>query len=85
MTQRYVTPMLNQIPHFIYFFMATHPGITKTSANRENSRPLMVPTAKANQNTSLVPSIRNGISPSTVETTVREIGTILWLKARMYN
>lgn len=44
-----------------------------------------MPTAKANQNTSLVPSIRNGMSPSTVETTVRKIGIILLLKARMYN
>lgn len=50
----------------------------------ENSIPLMVPMAKANQKTSVGPSNRNGISPSTVDMTVRVIGMILWLKALTY-
>ena len=36
-------------------------------ATNEKSMPPMVPMAKANQNTSSLPSIRNGASPRTVE------------------
>lgn len=47
----------------------------------ENKRPLIVLTANANQNTSFWPSIRNGISPNTVEKIVRDIAIILLLNA----
>lgn len=51
-------------------------------ATNEKSMPPMVPMAKANQNTSSLPSIRNGASPRTVERMVSDIGMILWLYAR---
>jgi len=50
-----------------------------TNAIIENNNPPIVPTAKANQNTSLLPSKRNGINPKTVESIVNRIGIILWL------
>lgn len=48
-------------------------------ATKEKSMPPMVPMAKANQNTSSLPSIRNGASPRTVERMVSDMGMILWL------
>ena len=56
-------------------------GRKNIRAMTENIRPQMVPTANENQNTSDGPSKRNGISPSTVESTVRLIGHIFMLKA----
>lgn len=51
----------------------------------EKMSPAIVPRAKSNQNTSLGPSMRNGTSPTTVDTTVMEIGRILWQNALMYD
>ena len=56
-------------------------GSHSSNASTENTSPAMVPTAKANQNTSPGPSNRNGIRPSTVERMVSEMGRILREKA----
>ena len=63
------------------FFAGTQTGMKITKAMIENNNPPMVPTAKANQNTSLLPSKRNGINPKMVERIVNRIGIILWLYA----
>ena len=62
-----------------YLFVGTQIGMNNTKAIIENNNPPIVPTAKANQNTSLLPSKRNGIKPKTVERIVKRIGIILWL------
>lgn len=54
------------------------------TAINESSIPLMVPSAKSNQNTSSGPSVRKGISPRTVEITVRIIALILKSNAVIY-
>lgn len=59
-------------------------GRKTIKAIMERIIPAMVPTAKANQKTSFGPSKRKGTRPRTVERMVREIGTILWSKARTY-
>lgn len=47
-------------------------------------RPTTVPIAKSNQKTSVGPSIKNGISPRTVDRTVSKIGVIFCLNAERY-
>ena len=61
----------------LIYFSFRNRGITATSANMENSNPPMDPTAKENQNGSLLPSMRKGIRPSTVDTMVRKTAVIL--------
>ena len=57
-------------------------GIANAKTRTEKSRPLMEPTAKENQNRSSGPSVRNGIKPQMVDSTVSRMGVILWFQAR---
>jgi len=49
-------------------------GSTKNTQKREKISPPVVPAARENQKTSLCPFHKKGISPKTVEMTVRKIG-----------
>jgi len=53
----------------------------------ENINPPIVPTAKANQNTSFCPSQMNGINPNTVEMMVRSTPDFVafWLRMLEYS
>jgi hypothetical protein len=57
-------------------------GMANAKTRTEKSRPLMEPTAKENQNRSSGPSVRNGIKPQMVDSTVSRMGVILWFQAR---
>ena len=69
---------------YSFFFSGKKTGMMRTMAITENSMPLITPTAKLNQNELSRPSIRNGISPSTVLRMVSIVGTILRLNALTY-
>ncbi len=56
-------------------------GNSRKMPNREAISPPIVPAANGNQNPSCSPPIKNGIKPKTVDTTVNEIGMILWFHA----
>lgn len=59
-----------------YFLNLTNSGMTNTKAGIENNNPPTPPVAKENQKGSSSPSIKKGIMPITVETTVKKTGII---------